>query len=46
VRVYDVTTDAYAVGDRGRARLLPAFTEYPNEQVEYGALCIAQSIPK
>ena len=45
VRVYDVTTDAYAVGDRGRARPLPAFTEYPNEQVGYGALCVRESLP-
>lgn len=28
------------------ARPLPAFTEYPNEDVGWGALCVAQSFPE
>ena len=30
---------------RRGARLLPGFTEYPNPQVGYGALCVMESIP-
>ncbi len=30
---------------RRGARPLPGFTEYPNNQVGYGALCVAESLP-
>jgi len=31
---------------RRGAKKVPGFDEYPNEEVGYGALCTAQSIPK
>ena len=30
---------------RKGARPLPGFTEYPNPQVGYGAMCLASSLP-
>lgn len=44
--------DPYLYGDKVKAYLrrgarpLPEFADYPNEQVGYGALCTAQSLPK
>lgn len=44
--------DPYLYGEKVKAYLrrgareLPGFSEYPNPQVGYGALCMAQSIPK
>lgn len=44
--------DIYLYGEKLKsylisgARQLPGFTEYPNPQVGYGALCLAQSIPE
>ena len=44
--------DPYLYGEKVKAYLrrgakkLPGFTEYPNNQVGYGALCTAQSIPE
>ena len=43
--------DAYLYGEKVKAYLrrgakpLPGFTEYPNPQVGYGALCVMESIP-
>ena len=43
--------DPYLYGEKVKAwlrrgaRPLPAFTEYPNEQVGYGALCVRESLP-
>lgn len=43
--------DPYLYGDKVKAYLrkgarpLPGFTEYPNPQVGYGALCVADSLP-
>lgn len=43
--------DAYLYGEKVKAYLrrgareLPGFTEYPNPQVGYGALCVRDSIP-
>lgn len=43
--------DPYLYGEKVKAylrrgaRLLPGFTEYPNPQVGYGALCVRDSIP-
>lgn len=43
--------DVYLYGEKVKAylrrgaRLLPGFTEYPNPQVGYGALCVRDSIP-
>ena len=42
--------DPYLYGEKVKAwlrrgaRPLPAFTEYPNEQVGYGALCVSESL--
>ena len=42
--------DPYLYGEKVKAwlrrgaRPLPAFTEYPNEQVGYGALCVRESL--
>ena len=44
--------DPYLYGEKVKAYLrrgakkVPGFDEYPNEEVGYGALCTAQSIPK
>lgn len=44
--------DPYLYGEKVKAYLrrgakkLPGFTEYPNNQVGYGALCIEQSLPE
>lgn len=44
--------DPYLYGEKVKAYLrrgakkIPGFDEYPNEEVGYGALCTAQSIPK
>ena len=44
--------DPYLYGEKVKAYLrrgakkLPGFTEYPNNQVGYGALCAEQSIPE
>lgn len=43
--------DPYLYGEKVKAwlrrgaRPLPAFTEYPNEQVGYGRLCILEAFP-
>ena len=43
--------DAYLYGEKAKAYLrrgakeLPGFTEYPNPQVGYGALCVRNSLP-
>lgn len=43
--------DAYLYGEKAKAYLrrgakeLPGFTEYPNPQVGYGALCVENSLP-
>ena len=43
--------DLYLYGEKVKAyfrrgaRELPGFTEYPNPQVGYGALCVRESIP-
>ena len=43
--------DPYLYGEKVKAYLqrgarpLPAFTEYPNRQVGYGALCVRDSLP-
>ena len=43
--------DLYLYGEKVKAYLqrgarpLPAFTEYPNRQVGYGALCVRDSLP-
>lgn len=43
--------DAYLYGEKVKAylrrgvRALPGFTEYPDPQVGYGALCVRDSIP-
>ena len=43
--------DPYLYGEKVKAylrrgaRALPGFTEYPNPQVGYGALCVASSLP-
>ena len=43
--------DIYLYGEKLKsylisgARQLPGFTEYPNPQVGYGALCVRDSIP-
>ena len=43
--------DVYLYGEKVKAYLqrgaspLPAFTEYPNKQVGYGALCVRDSLP-
>lgn len=43
--------DAYLYGEKAKAYLrrgakeLPGFTEYPNPQVGYGALCVRDSLP-
>ena len=43
--------DPYLYGEKVKAwlrrgaRPLPAFTEYPNEQVGYGRLCLESSLP-
>ena len=43
--------DSYLYGEKVKAYLrrgakpLPGFTEYPNPQVGYGALCVKDSIP-
>jgi hypothetical protein len=43
--------DPYLYGEKVRAylqkgaRQLPGFTQYPNPQVGYGALCVRDSIP-
>ena len=43
--------DPYLYGEKVKAymqrgaRPLPGFTEYPNPQVGYGALCVRDSIP-
>ena len=44
--------DPYLYGEKVKAYLrrgarhLPGFTEYPNNQVGYGALCVSESLPK
>ena len=44
--------DPYLYGEKVKAYLrrgakkVPGFDEYPNEEVGYGALCTAQSIPQ
>lgn len=44
--------DPYLYGEKVKAylrrgaRTLPGFTEYPNNQVGYGGLCVSESIPK
>ena len=44
--------DPYLYGDKVKAYLrkgarpIPGETEYPNPRVGYGALCVADSIPK
>ena len=44
--------DPYLYGEKVKAYLrrgarpLPGYEEYPNEEVGWGALCTAQSIPK
>lgn len=44
--------DPYLYGEKVKAYLrrgaktLPGFTEYPNPQVGYGALCLSESLPK
>ena len=44
--------DPYLYGEKVKAYLrrgakkVPGFDEYPNEEVGYGALCAAQSIPQ
>ena len=44
--------DSYLYGEKVKAylrrgaRTLPGFTEYPNNQVGYGGLCVSESIPK
>lgn len=51
---YGITdrNDAYLYGEKVKAyfqrgaRPLPAFREYPNPVVGYGALCVADSLPK
>lgn len=43
--------DAYLYGEKVKAYLirgaarLPGFTEYPNPQVGWGALCVRESLP-
>lgn len=43
--------DPYLYGEKVKAYLqrgarpLPGFTEYPNPQVGYGALCVRESLP-
>ena len=43
--------DSYLYGEKVKAYLrrgakpLPGFTEYPNPQVGYGALCVRDSLP-
>ena len=44
--------DPYLYGEKVKAYLrrgarpLPGFTEYPNPQVGYGALCLRESLPE
>lgn len=44
--------DPYLYGEKVKAymrrgaKTLPGFTEYPNPQVGYGALCLSESLPK